>query len=157
MTEIFIERTDPALPEAAGLIQELDEHLIALYPPENSYRLSIDALRQSHIVFVTARLTDAEGGNRIACGALVNHGGEYGELKRMYVQPAYRGQGVAYRIIQALEDQARAVGLSVLRLETGTLQTEAMRLYEKAGYADRSAFGDYRASPLNRFMEKRLS
>ena len=56
------------------------------------------------------------------------------------------------------EDEARAAGMTVARLETGIHQPEAIGLYRKLGYALREAFGDYPTDdPNSVFMEKRLA
>ena len=57
-----------------------------------------------------------------------------GEVRRLWVDPGWRGQGVARRLMAALEDAARGLGLSGLRLATGERQPEAMALYESSGW-----------------------
>ena len=81
----------------------------------------------------------------------------YVELKRMYVKPEARGQRIAEAVVAFLENLALADGYRVARLETGSEQQAALRLYERLGYAPITAFGAYRPDPLNVFMEKRLS
>jgi GNAT superfamily N-acetyltransferase len=55
------------------------------------------------------------------------------EIKRMYVVPAARGQGLARVLLHALEDAARDLGYQVARLDTGPRQQHAQRLYESRG------------------------
>ena len=57
-----------------------------------------------------------------------------GEVRRLWVDPDWRGQGVARRLMAALEDAARTLGLSSLRLATGERQPEAVALYESSGW-----------------------
>ena len=90
------------------------------------------------------------------CAALVVGAGGEAELKRMYVDPAARGLGIGRRLLQAAEDAAHAEGVTVIRLETGIHQAEALGLYRASGYRDRGPFGDYTADPNSVFMEKRL-
>jgi putative acetyltransferase len=149
---VRIEAGDPASPEARRLIVELDEYSEALYPPESNHLVPADELRRPNIVFLLAWL----GAEAIGCGALVDHAGEYGELKRVYVQPAWRRGGVAGAILAELFKQARSRGLRILRLETGNAQPEALALYERAGFQHRGPFGDYREDPLSFFMELEL-
>ena len=80
----------------------------------------------------------------------------YGEIKRMYVDPALRGQRLGARMLAALEHAARAQGLVLSLLETGRDQNEAVRLYESAGYARRGPFGGYPDNGLSVFMAKDL-
>lgn len=147
---IAFERPDQ--PEVIALIDELDAYQKPLYPPESHHGIDIDALLQPHVLFAVARTRE---GAAVGCGAAVLREG-WGELKRMFVRPAARGQGVARRILAMLEASARERGLALMRLETGVSQPEALRLYERAGYERRGPFGDYGADPLSVFMEKRL-
>lgn len=83
-------------------------------------------------------------------------GTQYGEIKRMYVRPAFRGMGFAKRLLHHLSDHARAHGVSLLRLETGIHQHEAIGLYERLGFRRIAPFGDYKPDPLSLFYEKSL-
>jgi GNAT superfamily N-acetyltransferase len=77
------------------------------------------------------------------------------EIKRMYVVPALRGQGVARALLRALEDAARGLGYRIARLDTGPLQPHARGLYESEGYA---AIGNFNGNPVATFFgEKRLA
>jgi GNAT superfamily N-acetyltransferase len=76
------------------------------------------------------------------------------EIKRMYVVPEARGQGVARELLHALEDAARALGYATARLDTGPRQAHAQRLYEREGY---HAVGNFNDNPVaTYFGEKRL-
>jgi putative acetyltransferase len=153
MQQVTIQVDDPASSEARLLIAQLDEYLTILYPAESNYLLSIDDLKQPYVTFLTARLN----GKVIGCGAFVNHQGEYAEIKRMFVMPEHRGHKIGLRILQELEKRAQYAGLALIKIETGILQTEALKLYERAGYHRCSPFGSYRGDdPLIVFMEKRL-
>jgi GNAT superfamily N-acetyltransferase len=70
----------------------------------------------------------------ICCGGVKRLTAEICEIKRMYVVPQARGQGVAGLLLEALEGAARELGYSVARLDTGRHQPHAQRLYERAGY-----------------------
>jgi putative acetyltransferase len=152
MQAIHIEPTDPAGAEARELIAQLDAFHIALYPAESNHLLSVDALRQPHVTFLMATVD----GQAAAIGAFVNHG-EYAEIKRMYVLPTFRGRQLGRRMLEEIETRIRAAGLTVARLETGIHQTEALRLYETAGYRRREPFGEYVPDSLSVFMEKKLT
>ena len=90
--------------------------------------------------FVVARAAD---GTAVGCGGLRPLGDGSLEVKRMYVLPDRRGQGVATAILRRIEEQARAMGSRTLLLETGTEQPDAMRFYEREGYHRIPAFGLY--------------
>ena len=122
-----------------------------MYPPSSNHFLDLDQLAHPDIRFFVARREGAP----LACGALRIASG-YGEVKRMYVAPAARGQGLGRAILQRIESEAARARLAVMRLETGIHQAEALALYRSAGYVDCEPFGEYRRDPLSRFMEKRL-
>ena len=105
--------------------------------------------------FVIARL----GGDAVGCGALRPYGVEephIAEIKRMYVRPAVRGRGVSRSILAKLEALAREFGYSVIRLETGLLQPEAIHLYVKAGYTRIARYGIYKDNTMSACFEKKL-
>jgi len=79
------------------------------------------------------------------------------EIKRMYVAPAARGRGLARAMLAHLERTALEAGASVSILETGTLQPEAIALYESSGYVEVPKFGFYCSAPESRCYGKRLS
>jgi putative acetyltransferase len=111
-----------------------------------------EELKRPNVVFLLAWL----GNDAVGCGALVDHAGEYGELKRIYVRPACRRAGVGRAVLAELFNQARLRGLRTLRLETGNAQPEAIAMYERAGFRHRAPFGEYREDPLSFFMELEL-
>jgi putative acetyltransferase len=90
------------------------------------------------------------GGRAVGCGGLRPLGDGAVEIKRMYVSPAARGAGLGRRLLSALESEARRLGFSVCRLETGDLQTEAIALYESAGYRPVECWGAYADSEISR-------
>lgn len=142
----------PDQPDVVALIAELDAYQDSLYPPESRHALDLGVLVQPHVLFAVAR--DASG-RAVGCGAVVLEA-EAGELKRMFVSPLARGQGVAQRLLDRLEADAVQRGCRVLRLETGPYQPEALGLYARCGFERRGPFGGYADDPLSVFMEKRL-
>jgi GNAT superfamily N-acetyltransferase len=77
------------------------------------------------------------------------------EIKRMYVVPGARGQGVARSLLRALEDAARSLGYRIARLDTGPLQPHARGLYESEGYL---SIENFNGNPVATFFgQKRLS
>lgn len=80
----------------------------------------------------------------IAGGGVKRLSDDTAEIKRMYVVPEARGQGVARALLVALEDAARALGYAKVRLDTGPGQPHARRLYQSAGYVE---MADYNANP----------
>ena len=97
-----------------------------------------------------------DGTDAIGCGGLRTLDERYGEIKRMYVVPERRGTGVARAILRHLEVEAVSRGWDRLVLETGEEQPDAMRFYEREGYAPIPNFGYYIDSDVSRCYEKRL-
>jgi putative acetyltransferase len=150
---VSIEMVDPRIPEIIEMIQELDHYMGRLYPAESNHLMDIDSLVQRDVRFFAAKVNGAFR----ACGAIKLHGRDYAEVKRVYVMPNTRGLGLGRRILARLEESARHEGITLMRLETGISQPEALGLFEASGFRRCSAFGGYPADdPYSVFMEKQL-
>ena len=154
--EITIERLSGPISDASALIAELDEVLGALYEPEQRHGLSIEQVFQPNVRFFVASLGD----QAVGCGAVALFDG-YAEVKRMYTREAARGRGVGKALLGRIEAEARNAAKPMLRLETGTLQAEAIGLYERCGFRACGPFGHYAELPPHRiatslFYEKPL-
>jgi GNAT superfamily N-acetyltransferase len=142
-----ITRESLTSPVARSLIEARHAELAALYADTREadfVYLPTRDLAPGAGVFLVAWLD----GEPVGCGALRRLGDDQGEIKRLYVLPAARRRGVGRALLQALEDQARALGIAALILETGERQPEAMALYRSAGFVERPCWGDYAESPL---------
>jgi len=153
---IAIETVDGPTDELAALIGELDAVLGAEYEPHQRHGLSLAQLFEPHVRFFIARFDGMAAG----CGGVALFA-DYAEVKRMYTRPAYRGHGLAKALLQRIEDEARAAGRPMLRLETGPYQHEAIGLYRRMGFTECAAFGAYVAMParnieMSVFFEKAL-
>lgn len=90
----------------------------------------------------------------VCCGGLKRLPDGAVEIKRMFVQPAFRRRGLAGQLLGALEDTARDLGYTVARLDTGPRQPHAQALYEARGYRP---IGNFNANPVASFWgEKNL-
>lgn len=128
--------------------------MAGLYPPQSNHLEPADALAQPGVEFLGAFIGD----KLVACGSYkrMDDDGLYGEVKRVFVDPPFRGRGLAALVMQQVESRARSAGLALMRLETGIHQPEALQLYRRLGYKVREPFGKYRPDPLSLFMEKNL-
>jgi putative acetyltransferase len=144
------ERPDSA--DAIALITELETHLEPLYPRESRHGYSVEMLVTQAVAFFVLRANDIPAG----CGGIQLFGTEYGELKRMYVRPHFRGLGFGKLLLEHLAEYARTHRVGVLRLETGIHQAAAISLYEQMGFQRIPPFGAYLEDPLSLFYEKRI-
>ena len=103
-------------------------------------------------VFLIAHVAGRPAG----CGALRPLEPGAAEIKRMYVVPDQRGQGVSVAVLAALEQAAVARGWRTLRLETGPEQVAAIRFYERSGYVPIPGFGAYADEPTSHCFQREL-
>jgi GNAT superfamily N-acetyltransferase len=101
-----------------------------------------------------AFLVGWRGTEAICCGGVKRLDAHTCEIKRMYVIPGARGQGVERALLAALEDKARSLGYDIARLDTGPGQPGAQALYQSEGYTE---IGNFNANPVASFWgEKQL-
>jgi putative acetyltransferase len=140
--------------DARRLIAALDAHLASRYPPGQRFgpNLKPEHLAPGLGTFLIARA----GGRAIGCGALRLLDETTAEVKRMYVEPKLRGQGVAKEVLDHLESAAASLGARRLVLETGVHQVEAIGLYLRAGYEPIDCWGEYASSATSVCYEKKI-
>jgi ribosomal protein S18 acetylase RimI-like enzyme len=127
-----------------------------MYPVESRHGYSITKLIEQKVEFFVIRC-DGEAAGCAGVQFFDSKGGvAYGEVKRMYIRPSFRGRGLAKLALRRLEETAAARGVKLLRLETGIHQTEAIGLYERYGFQRIGPFGEYRDDPLSLYFEKRV-
>ena len=124
--------------------QSFDDELAALpgdYAPPGGAFIVARAERSDPVGVVALRMIDA----KLAIG----------EMKRLYVDPAARGQALGRRLAQAAVEEARRLGVRLLRLDTLPQMVGAQALYEGLGFRD---IANYNGNPIAgaRFMELRL-
>jgi putative acetyltransferase len=150
MVSVSLETPEQA--EVRILLHESDAFSASLYPPESCHLVDTGALAAPEARFLVAR---AEG-RVVGCGALILGAGGKAEIKRMFVSPASRGDGIGRAILEAIENSARDQGVTLLQLETGTASKEALEFYRRSGYTERGPFGTYRPDAFSVFMEKAI-
>lgn len=149
---ITISAENPDSPDSLQLIAELDEHLMEKpYPQESRHAFDVQTLIRQKVAFFVAR----HNGEPAGCGG-VKLFEEYGEVKRMFVRPRFRGLGLGKHMLQHLSGYSLERGIKILRLETGIHQTEAIGLYEGFGFRRIPPFGEYREDPMSVYLEKQL-
>lgn len=155
MKELTVEAADVRGPEASLLIARLSRELAVRYDDDDgdAGHFKPEDVLVPRSGFLLARV----GGVAVGCGAFRPLEEGVAEIKRMYVEPEYRGRGIARRLLAELEARARRHGYAAVRLETGTAQPEAIRLYESAGYRRIPNYGYYKDHPLSVCFEKPLA
>lgn len=123
MTQYFDE-LNQRFPEGFDSTGALDDAATTYNPPAGLFVLAID--------------DDAT----IGCGGLTLLDDDTAELKRMWVSPGHRGQGLASRLLQRLEDEVRKTGRTTVVLDTHSSLTAAITLYEHRGYAPTERYND---------------
>ncbi|MGN6537277.1 MAG: GNAT family N-acetyltransferase [Mesorhizobium sp.] len=114
-------------------------------------RLEPDDVLPPHGHFVIARL----GGRPVGCGALKVLDSRTGEITRVWTAEEVRGQGIATRIMDALEEIGRAQGFERLLLDTNRALVAAQAMYAKRGYREIPPYND---NPYaHHWYEKRMS
>lgn len=148
---VTVSAADPVGAVAQKLIQDLCSEMSARYgSPPSPFSPSEAASPRTVFLIASSRAVPA------GCGALRQIDQETAEIKRMYVAPASRRQGIARRILSDLERHATDFGYRAVRLETGVRQPEAQSLYESLGYRRIPSFGPYAANSSSVCFEKIL-
>ena len=148
-------RSEPSdSPAALTLLAGFEADIARLYPgwtPTVGPTATPDDFRPPHGNFLVAYMD----GHPVACGGLKRLDSETVEVKRLFVQPDARGNGLSRTMLKALERAAHEAGYLVVRLDTGRNQPEALKLFKTAGY---QAIPDYNENPwASYWFEKRLS
>ena len=146
---------DPALAPAADLIEAMVAEVSAVYGGERIDRPGKPSGTPADFSPPGGTFLVGWVGDEPVCGGGVKTlAPGLGEIKRMFVAPAWRGRGVAAALLVALEDASRSLGHTAVRLDTGPLQQGAQRLYERSGYRP---IENYNANPDASFWgEKQL-
>lgn len=142
---IAIVRTDLTAEVSRALIEALNAELSGAYPEPGA----------THFGLAPAEVSGTRGaflvvyreGEPVGCGAVRLVDPHTGELKRMYVAPTARGQGLGRALVAALEAEARGLGARRLILETGIRQAAAIALYQASGFERIPLYGEYLLSP----------
>ena len=163
MTELSgwrIDRVAITHPDAALLVEDVQGEYVARYGGRDETPLEAGYFDPPQGAFFVGYLEDrpvATGAWRRRTDVRVGESSTTAEVKRMYVVPSARGRGLARAMLSHLERTARAAGVEVMVLETGTRQPEAIALYESSGYTSIPGFGFYRDAPISRCFARRLT
>ena len=160
MSELSLAIASLLDPRVQRLVDEVQAYYVTIYGGPDDSPVDAAEFEPPRGLLVLASVD----GSGVAMGAWRRRpdldaryeGAPVAEVKRMFVSPAARGRGHARRVLAHLESTARAAGIERLVLETGTMQPEAVALYESAGYGPTFRFGHYADSDLSRYYAKSL-
>jgi GNAT superfamily N-acetyltransferase len=145
---------DAGSPEARLALEryvgELEQRFASGFDSRQALAEADAAFNEPSGRFVVAQLD----GEVVGCGALLWLDQGAAEIKRMWVDPQRRGIGLGRRLLEHLEGEARRVGRSRVVLDTNEALTEAIAMYQAAGYV---AIERYNDNPYaHHWFEKRL-
>lgn len=147
----FLKRTDSDDPDFQDLVKLLDAELKILDGDEHTFYSQfnkIDKIRNAVVFYID----DKPSG----CGAFKEYDTKTAEIKRMFVIPEERGKGVAKLILKELEIWVAELKFTECILETGLKQSEAIKLYQKAGYEIIPNYGQYKNVSNSVCMKKSI-
>lgn len=151
--QVEIVKVDPRVPEITAMIHILDKYMGELYPAESNHLVDVNTLALANVHFFGVKLD----GQFVGCGAIMEQGNDYTEVKRIYLDPSARGHGLGRLIIERLVAESKSRGFRMMRLETGISQPEALGLFEACAFKRCGPFGDYPSDdPYSVFMEREL-
>jgi len=112
-----VHQISPLRADAIALMEQSRLLMAVLYPAESSHLDDAHELAKPNVFFVGAYTSEQV----IGIGAVKRLDGDpdYGEVKRVFVNPEHRGKGVSQFIMLALEDHLKGAGVFLCRLETG--------------------------------------
>ncbi len=139
-------------PDVERLFKAADAGAAQLYPGQDRAGPTAASLIAVATRFFVARIDGAAAG----CAGFAPGDAGWAELKRVFVDPAARGQSIGRDLVLAAEALAANERFAAMRLETGARATSAIRLYRRLGYVDRAPFGPYVDDPHSLFMAKHL-
>lgn len=148
---ITITRANSENQHFRDLVRELDADLRIRDGQDHAFFAQfnkIDMIRHVVLAF--------DGSEAVGCGAVKEYSADTLEVKRMFVPPHRRGQGIASMVLGELEDWSRELGYKKCILETGEKQPEAIALYKKNKYKVIPNFGQYANVASSVCFEKAL-
>lgn len=134
--------SDPASAEALACLTAYFTEIATRFPggfdPGPLDQADLAAQRPPNGAFLIA----SQGAKPIGCVALRPDGGTVGEVKRLWVSTEVRGAGLASRLMARIEEEARSLGMTALRLDTSAHLPEAVAFYRRHGWAEIPRYND---------------
>ncbi len=148
--EVVDPESQAALTSMGRYFAELDERFPSGFDAGDTLTADAPSMREPAGAFVVA----FDGDAAIACGGILRHDGRSDEIKRMWVDPDWRGTGLGSRLLRRLERCAADRGRTRVVLDTNATLLEAIAMYDRAGYTPTERYND---NPYaQRWFEKQL-
>lgn len=148
---LSLKRTDSGDPDFRLLVNTLDRYLMGVNGASHAFFdqfNQIDEIREVLVVY--------SNDVPVGCGAIRGFDARTVEVKRMFVDPAYRRSGVARALLRELEEWSRELGYRTAILETGHIMYDAIALYTSAGYERVPNYGHYAGVEMSVCFRKQL-
>jgi len=149
---IQLKRTDSENADFKELVRSLDTYLAVMDGEDHAFYAQFNKIDK--IAFVVVAY---ENDKPVGCGAIKEYLQDTMEVKRMYVAPEGRGQGIATEILSELEKWALEMSYFRCVLETGKKQPDAIALYKKKGYRLIPNYGQYKGVENSICFEKNIA
>lgn len=151
MNDFIIRRTNSVDEDFSKLIRTLDEELNL-----RNDKIQLDYDKFNNVESIQTVVIAYEDEKAVACGCFKPYDDVRVEVKRMFVEPLFRGKGLSKQILSEIEKWAQEIGYVKAILETGKKQTEAISLYQNCGYQQIENYGQYKNFPNSLCFEKEL-
>ncbi|MEJ8757378.1 GNAT family N-acetyltransferase [Pontibacter sp. H259] len=148
---LTLTRTTSDNPDFRSLVVLLDQDLKEKDGDDHTFYAQynkVDSINEVIVVYLN--------GKAAGCGAIKPYTKSIAEVKRMFVHPDYRRQGIAKQVLTALEEWAKELGYTSTILETGMKQPEAIELYKNSNYTVIPNYGQYAGVENSVCMQKQL-
>lgn len=146
----MLTRTTSDNPDFQRLTRLFDDYLVDIDGDEKDFFAQYNQIYLDHV------LVFYEDGTALGCGAFKPLEDHVAEIKRMFVLPEQRGKGIAFTILNELENWAKEEGNMSCILETSNQLTNAIALYTKTGYEIIPNYGQYAGVESSVCMKKDL-
>lgn len=140
---VTFELVDPSGSDATtamtAYFDELDERFPEGFDRGDAFGAAASAMRPPGGAFLVIR---ADDGAVVGCGGIQPHDEVTAEVKRMWIRPEWRGAGLGRRLLEELERHSVGLGYTSVVLDTNSTLTEAIAMYEAAGYRPVERYND---------------
>ena len=151
MNSVKIIRTNSSNETFQNLIKDLDKDLAIRDGEFHSFFSQFNKVDKiNHVVI--AYLNE----NPVGCGAIKHYSDTTMEVKRMYVNPDFRGNRIGKTVLDELEIWTKELGYKKCILETGMMQHEAITLYKRNNFIQIENYGQYKEDETSVCFEKMI-